>query len=148
MVLFQDDRHQRCGGTNDGKERGGPSFSPSNVQRGSDALRQRVHQFFTFVRFFFRYAMVVREVLVGLLVTICAGGVAVSYAEQRPIAESIYFAFITGLTIGYGDIAPQTPWGRLISVLIGVVGMISIGLVVAVATRALADTIKQFHGER
>ena len=72
---------------------------------------------------------------------ICFGGVAISFVEERSLEESLYFSFITALSIGYGDIAPQTTVGRIISVFIGLVGMIFIGLTVAVATRALADTV-------
>ncbi|MDC0937341.1 potassium channel family protein, partial [Pirellulales bacterium] len=54
----------------------------------------------------------------------------------------VYFAFITGLSIGYGDIAPTTGLGRVMSVAIGLTGMIFVGLSVAVSTRALADTVK------
>jgi hypothetical protein len=63
--------------------------------------------------------------------------------ENRELGEGIYFAFITGLSIGYGDITPATAWGRVVSVLIGLVGTIFVGLTVAVATRALADSIRE-----
>ena len=58
------------------------------------------------------------------------------------MCEAVYFAFITGLSIGYGDITPDTALGRLISVLIGLVGMLFVGITVAIATRALADVVK------
>jgi hypothetical protein len=70
------------------------------------------------------------------------GGLAISFIEQLPLGESLYFTFVTGLTIGYGDIAPQSGLGRIVSVGIGVIGMIFTGITVAVATRALADATK------
>jgi voltage-gated potassium channel len=42
------------------------------------------------------------------------------------------------LTIGYGDIVPTTTAGRVLSVLAGVIGVIFVGLIVAIATRSLA----------
>ena len=51
---------------------------------------------------------VVWPVLSGLLILIVAFGVAAGLAEGWSIQESVYFAFVSGLTIGYGDFAPKT----------------------------------------
>ena len=108
-------------------------------------MKRRTYEFSTFAGFFFHHLLVVREVVFGLLGMIALGAIAISFVEMRPLAESLYFAFITGLSIGYGDIAPETTLGRVISVAIGLVGMVFVGLAVAIATRALADTIKKLE---
>ena len=95
-----------------------------------------------FVRNLVRYALHVREVMVSLLLLIVLGGVTISQVEDVELGAAIYFAFITGLSIGYGDITPESAFGRLISVLIGLVGMLFVGITVAIATRALADLAK------
>jgi uncharacterized membrane protein len=59
-----------------------------------------------------------------------------------PFADALYFAFITGLTIGYGDIVVKTPVGRILAVLIGFIGVIFTGLIIAVAVHALRES---FH---
>jgi voltage-gated potassium channel len=100
-------------------------------------------EFIAFARHFFRYTFYLRRVLIGLLVLLFLGGFTISRVENPGMGEGIYFAFITGLSIGYGDITPATAWGRVVSVLIGLVGMIFVGLTVAVATRALADSIRE-----
>lgn len=66
-------------------------------------------------------------------------GLTISEVERIGVSETIYFAFITGLTIGHGDITPDTIWGRAVSVAIGLVGMIFTRITVAVATRALSE---------
>jgi hypothetical protein len=58
----------------------------------------------------------------------------------------MYFSFITGLTIGYGDIAPGTPTGRIISILLHVNGVLFPGLVVAAAVHALERAVKDVYG--
>jgi hypothetical protein len=98
---------------------------------------------FLFVRYFFNYAYRVRAVLVGLLLLLVAGGVTISQVEGIALDKAIYFAFITGLSIGYGDITPETAWGRVLSVAIGLIGMVFVGITVAVATRALADSTRR-----
>lgn len=110
-------------------------------------MGQHLHQFVVFVRCIFRYAHYLRGILVGLLMLIMLGGVAISYLEDLPLGDAIYFAFVTGMTIGYGDISPKTPGGRVISAGVGLVGVVFTGLYVAIATRALADTAKQLKQE-
>jgi hypothetical protein len=106
-------------------------------------MGQQSGEFTTFVRHFFRYAFYLRRILIGLLVLLFLGGYCISRLEDLHVGDGIYFACITGLSIGYGDITPATAWGRVFSVLIGLVGMIFVGLTVAVATRALADSVKE-----
>ena len=105
-------------------------------------MHKRLTEFSRFIRVFVRYALYVRESLVSLLVLLFLGGFAISILEGIRLGDAIYFAFITGLSIGYGDIAPQTAWGRVVSIAIGLLGTLFVGLSVAVATRALADTVK------
>lgn len=79
----------------------------------------------------------VRSVILAQLTLILAGAVMISALEKVGIGDALYFAFITGLTIGYGDIVAHTVGGRIVSVFLGVVGITFTGLIVAVAVRAL-----------
>src|SRR5262245_63194829 len=80
---------------------------------------------------------VVWPILSALLATIVALGVVVGLVEGWSLQESIYFAFVSGLTIGYGDLAPKTLLTRTLAVLIGVCGVLFTALLAAVAVRAL-----------
>ena len=106
-------------------------------------MRQKRSDFALFLKHFLGNLFIVRHVVLGLLLQIIIGGFAIAYFEELHVGESMYFAFITGLTVGYGDIEPVTAWGRVVSVVIGFVGMLFTGMTVAVATRALADTVKE-----
>ncbi len=66
-----------------------------------------------------------------------------SIIEGISIENSMYLSFITAFTIGYGDITPVTIIGRVLSVIIGLIGIIFTGLVIAIATRALVSTIQE-----
>ena len=57
--------------------------------------------------------------------------------------NAIYFILITALTVGYGDIVPTTMWGRIASLTAGVIGYLLFGVVVAVNTRALRESIRE-----
>jgi hypothetical protein len=81
---------------------------------------------------------VVWPVLSGVLAAIAVLGVIVGTIEGWPVRDSLYFAFVTGLTIGYGDLAPKALSARMLAILIGVCGILLTGLVAAVAVKALA----------
>ena len=83
----------------------------------------------------------VREVLASLFLLIVIGGLTISYVEKIAVGESVYFAFITGLSIGYGDITPKTAIGHLMSIGIGMIGMLFTGITVAIATRTLSKLV-------
>lgn len=104
---------------------------------------KRVALIIEFNRSLAKHALHVREMIASSVLLIVLGGVAISKLEGIPLSDGSYFAFITGLTIGYGDIVPETTWGRVVSVAIGFIGMLLTGLMVAIANRALADTFKK-----
>jgi hypothetical protein len=64
-------------------------------------------------------------------------GLLIGYIEGWPIRDAIYFTFVTGLTIGYGDLTPRNIVSRCLAVFIGFSGIVLTGLVAAVAVRAL-----------
>ena len=80
---------------------------------------------------------VVWPILSGLLATIAGLGLLIGFIEGWSISESIYFAFVSGLTIGYGDLAPKTSVTRALAIAIGICGVLLTGLVAAIAVRAL-----------
>jgi len=80
---------------------------------------------------------VVWPILSALLLLIAALGLVIGLIEGWSVSESIYFAFVSGLTIGYGDYAAKTVVTRLLSLVIGACGILLTGLVAAMAVRAL-----------
>ena len=79
---------------------------------------------------------VVWPVLSGLLLLFVGLGLVIGWLEGWRIQDSIYFAFVTGLTIGYGDLAPTRLLTRTIAIGIGFCGVLFTALVAAVAVRA------------
>ena len=90
---------------------------------------------------FFHALWKIQGIVYGLLAWLVVNAAAIAYVEKISFAEALYFSFITGLTIGYGDIAPVTHAGRVIAVLIGFVGILMTGLIAAVAVYALRATM-------
>jgi hypothetical protein len=90
-----------------------------------------------FVAGLFAGLRVVWPILSALLGLIIALGVVVGLIESWSVQESIYFAFVSGLTIGYGDLAPKSLLARVLAIAIGVCGVLLTALVAAVAVKAL-----------
>jgi hypothetical protein len=97
----------------------------------------------SFTNHFFRAIWHVRSVVLGLIALVVVGAAAVTLVEKMPFADALYFAFVTGLTIGYGDIVMHTPVGRLIALLIGLIGILFTGLMVAVLVHAIRESMKE-----
>jgi hypothetical protein len=76
-------------------------------------------------------------VLSGLLLFKASMGAIVGILEGWGIGQGIYFAFITGLTIGYGDLAPRQALTQLLAVVIGFSGVLLTGLIAALAVKAI-----------
>ncbi|HEY5310483.1 MAG TPA: cyclic nucleotide-gated ion channel, partial [Casimicrobiaceae bacterium] len=95
-----------------------------------------------------------RRTLVGCLV-ILAGAVLVFasllYAIEHDvqpdklgtIPQAMWWAIVTLGTVGYGDVVPVTPLGKLVSVFAIVGGLTMIALPVAIISTAFADEIRR-----
>ena len=66
-------------------------------------------------------------VLSVLLAIQLALGLLTGFLEGWPLGDAIYFTFITGLTIGYGDLVLPKEW-RLLGPIEGFTGILMFGL--------------------
>jgi len=90
---------------------------------------------------FFHALWKIQGIIYGLIAWLIVNAAAIAYFEKMPFADALYFTFVTGLTIGYGDIAPVTLAGRVVAILTGLLGILITGLIVAVAVYALRETM-------
>lgn len=81
---------------------------------------------------------VVWPVVSVLIAAIAVLGLVVGVIEGWSIPDSLYFAFVSGLTIGYGDFAPRSLAGRALAIAIGICGVLLTALVAAVAVKAIS----------
>lgn len=95
---------------------------------------------------FFRVAWYLRSVFAALFVVFVLLATAM-YRFGAPVdlitrarvsfGEVLYFCSVTALTIGYGDVVPTTNIGRVLSVALGLLGVLSTGLITAVVVYAV-----------
>lgn len=93
-----------------------------------------------------RGLQIVWPILSILLALIVVLGVIVGIREGWTVQDSIYFAFVTALTIGYGDFAPTGFLTRMLAILTGACGILVTALIAAVAVRALT-LVRERHVE-
>jgi Na+-translocating ferredoxin:NAD+ oxidoreductase RnfE subunit len=89
---------------------------------------------------------VVWPVLSVLLATIVGLGIVAGRFEGWTARESIYFAFVSGLTIGYGDFSPKGGVARVLAIAIGICGVLVTALIAAIAVKALTAATARGDG--
>jgi len=81
------------------------------------------------------------ELLLGLAVLIFVGAWSLARFEDLSLEDALYFAMVSALTVGFGDIAARTRGGRVVAVLLAFLGVVVIGIFVAIAGQALEQAV-------
>jgi voltage-gated potassium channel len=71
--------------------------------------------------------------LLSLGVIITALGQIVGRREGWRPFESFYWSFVTGTTVGYGDLRPTHKSSRIIAIIIALIGLTFTGILIALA---------------
>jgi hypothetical protein len=78
-----------------------------------------------------------RPIVLGLLLLwVIGSSVVISYLEAWSLPHAGYFTVINVTTVGFGDVTAVTRWGKLLSGINAVVGLILFGALVAAITLA------------
>ena len=92
--------------------------------------------------FVFLFAVATIVVIIGSLIYVVEG----PENGYNDIPLSMYWTIVTLTTVGYGDISPQTPLGRLLSAMVMIVGYAIIAVPTGIVTTELS--LAQRHRER
>jgi len=108
-------------------------------------IRDRYAQRAQFLRALLHGVYVTWPILSALLVFQLVLGAVIGLREGWGLGDGIYFACVTGLTIGYGDLAPTTLLTRVLAIAVGFSGIVLTGVVAAIAVGALQATVSHKH---
>ena len=84
------------------------------------------------------------KMLLAYLIALCAGGILISLFEPKihGIFEGIYFCFVASTTIGFGDIVPITLLGRIITIVVSLIGIVTVAMVPGVVVTYYTEFLK------
>lgn len=90
------------------------------------------------------------EILGAYVVVIAISAALYSYLEDKSVFDSFWWACVTGLTIGYGDMYPVTVGGKIVALtLMHIVPLLIIPLIVARILGTVMEDANQFsHDEQ
>ena len=80
-------------------------------------------------------------VLSAILAVQLALGLLTGFVEGWSLGDAVYFTFITGLTIGYGDLVPKQTLARALAIGIGFFGLFITALIAAIAVYAMHSAL-------
>ena len=80
-------------------------------------------------------------VLSAILAIQLAMGLLTGFVEGWSIGDAVYFTFITGLTIGYGDLVPRQALTHALAIGIGFLGVFATALIAAIAVHAMRSAL-------
>lgn len=94
------------------------------------------------------YLRIVWPIFSTMLVVIVTCGLIISYLEGWDPFDGIYFAFVTGLTIGYGELVPKLTMSRVLAILLGFNGVLLTAIFAAISVRAIESAVRTTGGEK
>ncbi len=84
------------------------------------------------------------KIIIAYLILLCVGGVALTFIEPgvHGIFEGFYFCFVASTTVGFGDIVPVTVLGRIITIAVTLVGILTVAMVPGVVVAYYTEYLK------
>lgn len=78
------------------------------------------------------------------VVVLIIGGILLTFIEPQVhgIFEGFYYCFVASTTIGFGDIVPVTAWGRIITIVVTLVGVMAVAMVPGVVVAYYTEYLK------
>jgi len=80
-----------------------------------------------------------REVLVIYVVIVLVASVSYSLFESKPYWDSLWWTFVTSMTVGYGDMYPVTIGGRIVAIIL--MHAVPLGIVPLLIVRMMTQVI-------
>lgn len=137
-----------------------PSYRPLRTLRFF--LLFRVFKLFRYTRSINEFARVLAEkrfefytlaIFIGFVVFASATAIYILEAHVETshintLYDAVYWAVITIFTVGYGDIVPKTPEGRLVAIVLVVIGVAVISFSTSIVVSAFSEKMQTMRDRR
>jgi voltage-gated potassium channel len=81
--------------------------------------------------------------LLALMLVIMLLGYLAAKQEGWSRFDGFYWAFVTATTVGYGDFRPTKRRSRIIAILIAVLGLLTMGIIIALGVQAATKALNR-----
>jgi voltage-gated potassium channel len=75
----------------------------------------------------------IRYTVIVLVLAVVGGGSLFAELEHTDVFIGVYWAVTTVTTVGYGDISPTTDGGRVLAMVVMIIGVVAVGFLTAAA---------------
>jgi voltage-gated potassium channel len=72
----------------------------------------------------------------------------IDHKDFHTVGDGIWWAIVTLATVGYGDIVPTTPWGRVVGSIVIVFGVTFLAFLTATVTSLFVSSEQQEAAEK
>lgn len=103
-------------------------------------LMQSLKKSLTKISVYFLFVLILVTCLGTLMFMVESGQPGTGFTD---LASSVYWAIVTMTTVGYGDITPVTPIGRLLSAFVMLLGYTIIAVPTGIVTATIIDETKE-----
>ena len=97
---------------------------------------------FVFLKYYGIGLYFLSPILLAMVLAILVLGFVIGRKEKWSRSDTIYYAFITATTVGYGDFHPVHARSKYLAVMIALLGLLMTGLLVAIGLEAV---MQAFH---
>lgn len=134
-----------------------PSYRPLQVLRALLIFRLfKLFRYFKSIKLFGnvlasrRFELVTLGVFMGFLVFVASTGIYLfenpeSGGQVKNLFDAFYWAIVTVATVGYGDITPQTPGGRVVSIALILIGLGVLSFLVSIIVAAFNEEMEELR---
>ena len=100
---------------------------------------------YEFINTFFLGLVYASPILLFLILLIALIGQSIGKREGWSRVDSLYYAFITATTVGYGDFRPENNYGKLFAILIALLGLVLTGIIVSIGVKAASKAFEVIY---
>jgi voltage-gated potassium channel len=102
------------------------------------------------MKLFTRMTDTFKELIAWYLGLVLLGALLFAHFENKPYGDSLWWAFVTALTVGYGDMYPVTLGGRIVGLVLihSVIFVIATLIIARLLTTIFVDANKFTNEEQ
>jgi voltage-gated potassium channel len=105
-------------------------------------IEKNIHMLYDFITTHLGLMYELSGSFIGLALIVAVAATLISRFDRVPLEDALYLAFITALTVGFGDVSPKSRGARVVCVFLAFVGLILVGILVAIAVHALGIALE------